>query len=369
MAPTAEPRRMPTGCVILDNDASETSTVIRVGRGAKIWPVDTETVISCLNLVVRNAYMVIPSGDNDAGGDGLEVFHVTDEEGNKVLDEAAISSIQQALEFGSSELEEKIEAIMVAHAMERSSKKIVDMFSFGDVTFSVSTSPKGGFDIKFGSTTLVHLPKQCSVRHPVVQMMLLDTSFSYGDSFGRPSSLVAKAIIHIIKKLRSISCATDVSSVFQAGWVAPKKHTAKSSNREACALAVAPSLTPGHGNWTPVLWLDSGAAHHVVGDARILINLRDPPAGSAEAVIVADGFNLPVVKVGDIWTERFRIEDVYLVPGLQMNLVSVRQLARRRIFSTFRENHADLKRGHEQVGGAIADEDTSLYRLHFLKAI
>ncbi|XP_066308158.1 uncharacterized protein [Miscanthus floridulus] len=113
-----------------------------------------------------------------------------------------------------------------------------------------------------------------------------------------------------------------------------------------------------------VLWLDSGATHHAVGDARILCNLRDPPAGTA--VRAADGVRLLVHKIGDIHTQYIKIQDVYLVPGLQENLISVRQLAKHKIVTTFYENYAELCLEGKQVGGAIADSVTSLYRLRYL---
>jgi hypothetical protein len=98
-----------------------------------------------------------------------------------------------------------------------------------------------------------------------------------------------------------------------------------------------------------------------VGDARILCNFRDPSAGTA--VRLADDFRLLVTKVGDIQSANIQIPDVYLVPRLQTNVISVRQLAKSKIIPTFYENHAELWRQGELVGGAIADEETSLYRL------
>ncbi|AQK69271.1 hypothetical protein ZEAMMB73_Zm00001d015669 [Zea mays] len=114
----------------------------------------------------------------------------------------------------------------------------------------------------------------------------------------------------------------------------------------------------------PLLWLDSGASHHAVGDARILCNFQDPSA--ATAVRLADDFRLLVTKVGDIQSANIQIPDVYLVPRLQTNVISVRQLAKSKIIPTFYENHTELWRQGELVSGAIADEETSLYRLYYL---
>lgn len=138
-------------------------------------------------------------------------------------------------------------------------------------------------------------------------------------------------------------------------------------NPKTHALASPTDASSSCSTGTPAraILLDSGATHHVVGDAGILTDLHDPPAGST--VIVADGFQLPVEKAGVIQTPDIRIPDVYFVPGLQVNLVSVRQLAKIKVVTTFYENHAELWREGEQVGGAIADNDTSLYRLCFFK--
>lgn len=141
----------------------------------------------------------------------------------------------------------------------------------------------------------------------------------------------------------------------------------KVKNLDTYALATTEAQTLGDGNGMPALWLDSGAGHHAVGDASVLCNLRDPPAGTA--VRMADGFRLPVIKIGDIRTDIFQIPDVYLVPGLEMNVISVRQLAKCKIFPTFYENHADLCRDGEQVGGAIVDDNASIYRLYYLAAV
>ncbi|KAL6908153.1 hypothetical protein ACP4OV_002323 [Aristida adscensionis] len=58
---------------------------------------------------------------------------------------------------------------------------------------------------------------------------------------------------------------------------------------------------------------------HSVKDAGILCNAKDPP--SERAVIAADGARMAVTKVGDIQTPHIKIEDVYLVPGLHVNLI------------------------------------------------
>ncbi|OEL32485.1 Serine/threonine-protein kinase CTR1 [Dichanthelium oligosanthes] len=199
-------------------------------------------------------------------------------------------------------------ASMIENCWDRS-----DVFGFGRFRFPVSSSPEGGIAIKFGS----------SVHHPVLQMVLFATHFRHCYRRCLWTSEMATAFIGIIKKLSSDACRSVVRPVYEAGWVFyVKKHSAKPCKGEAYSLATTPSQTPDHGNQTPVLWVDSGATHHVACDDKLLTNLRDPPAGNAVTVTVADGFKLPVVKIGDIRTAQIQIKDVYLVPGLQMNLVA-----------------------------------------------
>lgn len=79
--------------VVIDNDASDDATVIRVdsvnSHGTLLAVVQ---VIADLNLVIRKAYF---SSD---GSWFMDVFNVTDRDGNKVLDELTISYIQKTLE-------------------------------------------------------------------------------------------------------------------------------------------------------------------------------------------------------------------------------------------------------------------------------
>lgn len=79
--------------VVIDNDASDDATVIRVdsvnSHGTLLAVVQ---VIADLNLVIRKAYF---SSD---GSWFMDVFNVTDSDGNKVLDEQTISYIQRTLE-------------------------------------------------------------------------------------------------------------------------------------------------------------------------------------------------------------------------------------------------------------------------------
>ncbi|CAN6363690.1 unnamed protein product [Urochloa humidicola] len=109
--------------------------------------------------------------------------------------------------------------------------------------------------------------------------------------------------------------------------------------------------------------LDSAATINMVRDFGFVREIRR--LSLPIRIEVADGFELFATAIGSIDTEFIKLEDVYVVPGLKMNLVSVHQLASNDIFTTFRKNSAELYKEGERVGGAIADG--GLYKLRFLR--
>lgn len=123
------------------------------------------------------------------------------------------------------------------------------------------------------------------------------------------------------------------------------------------------------------LWLDSGIGiHHPHGrrrdDPEFLTGLRLPPAGMM--VTFGSGSVLPVAAVGEIRQPRFSIPDVYLVPGLTLNLISARQLDRGSgIYAVFCNGRCGLwdarpGRGLDLVGVSAVDVARDMYRLSFL---
>lgn len=139
---------------------------------------------------------------------------------------------------------------------------------------------------------------------------------------------------------------------------------------------ISPSLhalgaSPTSGNWMDaefILYLDSGAGHHVVYQAELLVNLRDPPPGLTR-VKAADGALLAVSGFGDIQTKDFSIPDVCLVQGLKANLVSMGQLAgSRKICCTFDWEGCEVISYDDGslVGSAVLRGDNQ-YVLSFLK--
>ncbi|KAJ6418051.1 hypothetical protein OIU84_001440 [Salix udensis] len=88
-------RRMNSPRVVIENDAFKHATVIQtVYRQGTL--LEVVQVLTDLNLVIRKAYM---SSD---GGWFMNVFHVTDDGGNKIRDEGILNCIKKALETDAS---------------------------------------------------------------------------------------------------------------------------------------------------------------------------------------------------------------------------------------------------------------------------
>ncbi|CAN6241984.1 unnamed protein product [Urochloa humidicola] len=102
--------------VVIDNEASDDATVIRVdsvnSHGTLLAVVQ---VIADLNLVKRKAYF---SCD---GNWFMDVFNVTDRDGNKVLDASTISYIQKTLESDDCYYPEAINSVGIVPSSEYTS--------------------------------------------------------------------------------------------------------------------------------------------------------------------------------------------------------------------------------------------------------
>nr|CAD1820138.1 unnamed protein product [Ananas comosus var. bracteatus] len=89
-------RRMNPPRVVIDNDASDNATVIRVvSSNMHGTLLEVVQVITDLNLIITKAYI-----SSDCGW-FMDVFNVTDQEGNKIRDKTIISQIQETLESDS----------------------------------------------------------------------------------------------------------------------------------------------------------------------------------------------------------------------------------------------------------------------------
>ncbi|CAM8879935.1 hypothetical protein QQ045_020203 [Rhodiola kirilowii] len=84
--------RMNTPRVVIDNAVCATSTIVKVDSGSKHRILlEAVQVLTDLNLSIKKAYI---SSD---GKWFMDVFHVTDQNGNKLTDESVISYIEQSL--------------------------------------------------------------------------------------------------------------------------------------------------------------------------------------------------------------------------------------------------------------------------------
>ncbi|KAE8717095.1 ACT domain-containing protein ACR5 [Hibiscus syriacus] len=85
--------RMSTPRVVVDNGVCPTATLVKVDSARRHGILlDTVQVLTDLNLSIKKAYV---SSD---GQWFMDVFHVTDLNGNKLTDESVISYIEQSLE-------------------------------------------------------------------------------------------------------------------------------------------------------------------------------------------------------------------------------------------------------------------------------
>ncbi|KAK7264433.1 hypothetical protein RJT34_32042 [Clitoria ternatea] len=84
--------RMSTPRVVIDNAVCSSATVVKVDSARKHGILlDAVQVLSDLNLSIKKAYI---SSD---GRWFMDVFHVTDQNGNKLTDESVLSNIEQSL--------------------------------------------------------------------------------------------------------------------------------------------------------------------------------------------------------------------------------------------------------------------------------
>ncbi|KAI3914307.1 hypothetical protein MKW92_035585, partial [Papaver armeniacum] len=85
-------RRMNPPMVVIDNDTCENATVIQVDSANKHGILlEVVQVLTDLNLIITKAYI---SSD---GGWFMDVFNVTDQKRNKILDEGIIDYIHKSL--------------------------------------------------------------------------------------------------------------------------------------------------------------------------------------------------------------------------------------------------------------------------------
>ncbi|RWR87551.1 ACT domain-containing protein [Cinnamomum micranthum f. kanehirae] len=98
--------RMNTPRVVIDNTVCATATLVKVDSGRKHGILlEAVQVLTDLNLCIKKAYI---SSD---GQWFMDVFHVTDQDGNKLKDESVISYIEQSLETSNAPRSEEVKGL------------------------------------------------------------------------------------------------------------------------------------------------------------------------------------------------------------------------------------------------------------------
>ena len=81
------------------------------------------------------------------------------------------------------------------------------------------------------------------------------------------------------------------------------------------------------------LWvIDFGASHHISPDLSSFVSLSP---NSSTLVMTADGTAMPLVDVGSIVIPSLSLSNVYHIPTLTLNLVSVSQLCQLGYLASF----------------------------------
>ncbi|KAK0598489.1 hypothetical protein LWI29_035151 [Acer saccharum] len=122
-------------------------------------------------------------------------------------------------------------------------------------------------------------------------------------------------------------------------------------------------LPPSSSGMSSSIWvLDSGASHHMSPDSSSFVSLC--PATSV-SVMTADGSPMPLAGVGSIVTHNISLSNVYHIPNLTLNLVSVSQLCDSGYSVSFSSIYCHVQdpqsqkligTGHRQGGLYILDE-------------
>ncbi|WVZ49705.1 hypothetical protein U9M48_001037 [Paspalum notatum var. saurae] len=252
-----------------------------------------------------------------------------------------------------------------------------------DVEFTVTASAKGGTEIKIGSN-VIHVPKYSSVRHPLVQMVLFACK-KFDDSCYCLKSISPKSIYDMAMRLCSsvwtIVCGTDWISASRKsdspkmgtisefdtmnyiGW--RKEPTENQSHHSDPDSSRAEHGIKAVGTKTPAAWVvATGAPHHATGDRGLLSGFITKH--NDQFVHAADGVPMKVLARGAMVSDAVVLPDVWFVPGLTANLVSVSQLTELDYSVGFGCGECCISAAGKVVGKAHR-QDGGLYVLDFLK--
>ncbi|KAL8153640.1 hypothetical protein V2J09_011400 [Rumex salicifolius] len=136
---------------------------------------------------------------------------------------------------------------------------------------------------------------------------------------------------------------------------------------EAC---VADSVKKERINYEKDWIVDSGCSHHMTGDMSKFTKMRKYEG--REAVITADNTMHPVQHVGDLTISPWKggskvLEDVYHVPGMKKNLVSVPQITAAGNYVVFGPDNVKVL-ADASIHGEVLMEGKKVRKLYVLSA-
>uniref|UniRef100_A0A0D9ZEC0 Retrovirus-related Pol polyprotein from transposon TNT 1-94-like beta-barrel domain-containing protein n=1 Tax=Oryza glumipatula TaxID=40148 RepID=A0A0D9ZEC0_9ORYZ len=123
---------------------------------------------------------------------------------------------------------------------------------------------------------------------------------------------------------------------------------------------------PDNFNSSAGAWfVETAAPNHITGNRSLMSDLRPV---DTYIVYTAGGAGMMVHGVGAVNTERVVIPDVWYVPGINANFVSVGQLAQLDFSTEFRRGVCSIIRGSDgSVVGKGYQGSNGLYELEFIK--
>lgn len=152
------------------------------------------------------------------------------------------------------------------------------------------------------------------------QQQSLSTAQGHGQSRGNSQPKTA-ALVHPSGESVMDSSVDSLAGQFQkflASQSLSQNMTAPQSQHFAMS---APSIS---GLNSPLWILDSGASYHMSHDCSSFISMSFD--SRSPSILTADGTPLPLTGIGTIQTTHVSLPNVYCIPKLTMNLVSVGQL-------------------------------------------
>ncbi|CAN6226682.1 unnamed protein product [Urochloa humidicola] len=232
-----------------------------------------------------------------------------------------------------------------------------------EIEFSVAASAEGGTEIKIGSH-VIHAPKHLSVYHPLMQMLLFARK-KFEDTFACLKSTAPKRIFEMANRLCSASpnaCAASWISAFSEFSTAGRID--RNNDPDSCkpGRGIKAAQAKISAAWT----VATAAPHHATGNRDLLSGFITEHHD--QFIHAVDGVPMPVLARGAVVTDAVVLPDVWFVPGLKANMVSVSQLAELDYSVGFGCGECCIKSasGGTTVGKAHLRED-GLYVLDFLK--